>query len=205
MSLRSSWWSITINNPTDDDRLRLKDFPSFVKMVKCQDEVGESGTLHIQGAVNTAQTRLSALKEWLPRAHIEVARDKQALLKYVEKTETAVPNTQVVVQADYLSMDSALLAIASHHSELREHPDAGHLKPGEFQKWEFWRAVRIILRDKPKLVGLLTNPQLERAWVNTRDVWIELLDRQTDRQDEIIIPTQGIEDGESASGGSSSS
>lgn len=188
---RASWWSITINNPTEEDRsLLAKDnLPTWVKGVHYQDEVGHEGTLHIQGAVNTAQVRFSALKQWLPRAHIEVAKNKAALLKYVQKAETAVSGTQVVLQADYLSMDSALKAIAAYEMDYTEWVEkatiAKRSKEGAFEKEEFWNAVRKILIEKPKAVGLFTNPQLERAWVNTRSVWIALYkkDRQTDSQD----------------------
>lgn len=188
---RASWWSITINNPTEEDRNRLakQNLPSFVKSIRCQDEVGDEGTLHIQGAVNTTQTRFSAMKLWLPRAHIEVARNREALLNYVQKQETAVAGTrQVVIQADYLTMDKALLAIASHQMDFTEWFNTESLenkrKDHAFEKQEYWRAVRLILQNQPKAVGLFTNPQLERAWVNTRGVWIDLLklDRQTDRQ-----------------------
>lgn len=198
---RASCWSVTINNPTEEDRNALQAYPTFVKMVKYQDEVGEEGTPHIQAAIQTTQVRFSAIKAWLPRAHIEVARNKQALLNYVQKEESAVPGTRVVIQADYLSMDSALKAIAAHAMEYTEwFKTAGVRKAAKehaFEKEEFWRAVKIILKDKPAAVGLFTNPQLERAWVNTREVWIELYekDRQTDRHAsenglEIISPAE---------------
>lgn len=50
-SKRASWWSITINNPTDGDREAVKseNWPTWVKRFKLQEEVGENGTLHIQG------------------------------------------------------------------------------------------------------------------------------------------------------------
>lgn len=186
-SIRSSWWSITINNPTKEDKERLEksNFPSFVKYWKAQEEVGKEGTPHIQGALHTAQTRLSAVKGWLPRAHIEVAKDKEALLKYVEKAETAVAGTQVVIKADYLAMDDALLAIAQNRpdSDIFYKSDlVKSRKEHAFEKWEFWHSVNKILKEKPKTVGLFTNPQLERAWINTRSVWIDVLYRQT-RQD----------------------
>lgn len=187
-SIRSSWWSITINNPTEEDRLRLleKNFPSFVKYWKAQEEVGKEGTPHIQGALQTTQTRLSAVKGWLPRAHIEVAKDKVALLKYVEKAETAVEGTQVVIKADYLAMEDALKAIANNRPTYDEWLTVASLKDkattNAFYKWEFWKSVNAILLEKPKTVGLFTNPQLERAWINTRLVWINIV-YQTKRQD----------------------
>lgn len=185
-SIRASWWSITINNPTEEDRARLREHPSFVKMLKYQDEQGKEGTLHVQGAVQTAQVRASAMKAWLPRAHIEVARDRQALLKYVEKAETAVAGTQVVVKADYLAMDSALVAIAINRPSSTEFRYSHRPKEHEFEIWEYWEAVKRILEEKPKMVGLFTNPQLLRAWIHTRSVWIRqvYLDRQTDKENE---------------------
>lgn len=181
--------------------MALKEHPTFVKMVKYQDEIGDEGTLHIQGAVQTTQVRFSAIKKWLPRAHIEVARNKKALLNYVEKEDTAVPNTQVVIQADYLSMDVALKEIAKYQMDYMEWVKRSQVskraKDGAFEKDEFWNAVRKILVEKPKAVGLFTNPQLERAWIHTRSVWIDLLekDRQTDRQ-------RAIEDQKQTSGNS---
>lgn len=188
--VRATWWSITINNPTEADRQALEkgNLPTYVKSVRLQDEVGEQGTLHIQAAVNTLQVRLSAIKQWLPRAHIEVARNRDALLNYVQKEETAVAGTQKVVQADYMRMDQALKAIAEYEMDYTEWtkrvPLQKQIKDGAFEKEEYWAAVKEILRKFPTSVGLFTNPQMERAWVKTRTVWIELLkkDRQTDSQ-----------------------
>lgn len=95
MSAKSTWWSITINNPVDADRELLKTPPDFVKHVVGQDEIGEEGTLHLQYAVQCkSQQRFSAIKAWLPRAHIEPARNVKALQNYVTKTESAVEGTQ---------------------------------------------------------------------------------------------------------------
>lgn len=96
MSESGTVWSITINNPTEEDRAVLKAWPAFVKELLGQDEVGENGTLHFQGMVKTKYTvKFPALKKWLPRAHIEKSRNSKALEQYVQKKETAVENTQV--------------------------------------------------------------------------------------------------------------
>ena len=49
---------------------------------------------------------------------------------------------------------------------------------------EYWDSVNKILVDQPDLIGLLSQPQYQRAWENTRAVWILERDRQTDRQTE---------------------
>nr|WAE42130.1 MAG: replication associated protein [Cressdnaviricota sp.] len=46
--------------------------------------------LHFQGCLKTPQVRFSAIKKLFPKAHIEVARDRVALAKYVQKEETCV-------------------------------------------------------------------------------------------------------------------
>lgn len=96
MSESGTVWSITINNPSEEDRATLKAWPAYVKELVGQDEVGENGTLHFQGLVKCKYTtKFSAIKKWLTRAHIEKARNVKALMNYVQKTETAVEGTQM--------------------------------------------------------------------------------------------------------------
>lgn len=96
---KSTWWSITINNPSDADRALLDSPPDFVRNVMGQDERGEEGTLHIQAAVQCkTQVRFSAIKSWLPRAHIEPARNVKALQNYVAKDDTAIDGTRFATE-----------------------------------------------------------------------------------------------------------
>lgn len=85
MSQRATVWSITINNPTEQDMSPT--LPAGWAM-SGQIEQGEEGTTHYQGMVTTPQVRFSAVKKIFPRAHIEVARNKQALANYVHKDDT---------------------------------------------------------------------------------------------------------------------
>lgn len=85
MTERAGCWSITINNPTDLD---LKpDLPAGWKLTG-QMEKGAEGTEHYQGMLTTPQVRFSAVKKVLPRAHIEAARNRAALAKYVHKEDS---------------------------------------------------------------------------------------------------------------------
>lgn len=102
---RSCYWSITINNPTEDDFIRWEGLKAekWVKKVLGQLEQGENETPHIQGMLNTDSVRFSQIKKALPRAHIEVASKPAALAKYVQKAETRLaplPTTKVATQAD---------------------------------------------------------------------------------------------------------
>lgn len=86
---RATCWSVTINNPTrsDDDNIALAKQKSGWA-VYGQKEVGENGTEHYQLMITTPQVRFSAIKKAFPRAHIEIARDRKALTKYVNKEDT---------------------------------------------------------------------------------------------------------------------
>ena len=85
---RATCWSITINNPEEEDyKLALP--PGW--RLEGQLEKGENTeTIHFQGMLKTPQVRFSAVKRHFPRAHIEIARDKQALEAYVHKDDTRV-------------------------------------------------------------------------------------------------------------------
>lgn len=84
---RATCWSITINNPTEKDY--TPELPGGWKMTG-QVEVGDQGTRHYQGMLTTNQQRFSAIQKVFPRAHIEVAKNRKALEKYVHKTDTRV-------------------------------------------------------------------------------------------------------------------
>lgn len=87
---RSNNWSVTINNPVDSDYEEMERARQKGWKVMGQLEKGKEGTPHLQLHVQTPQIRFSAVKKAFPRAHIEVARNVQALANYVEKEETRV-------------------------------------------------------------------------------------------------------------------
>lgn len=91
MSERATCWSITINNPTEEDE--KPQLPSGWRFAG-QLERGEEGTLHIQGILHTPQVRFSAVKRVFPRAHIEKAYNEGGLAKYVHKEDTRVREIQ---------------------------------------------------------------------------------------------------------------
>jgi len=87
---RSNHWSLTINNPTASDYEEMDRARQKGWKVTGQIEKGEEGTPHLQLHLQTPQVRFSAVKKAFTRAHIEVARNAQALENYVTKDETRV-------------------------------------------------------------------------------------------------------------------
>jgi len=91
---RATCWSITINNPTESD---LKpSFPNNKWVMNGQMEKGKDGTEHYQGMLTTPQVRFAQVKKAMPRAHIEVAKNRQALAKYVGKEDTRLSAVETI-------------------------------------------------------------------------------------------------------------
>lgn len=132
---KSCYWSITINNPTDDDFIRWEGLKGekWVKKVMGQLEKGENGTPHIQGMLNTDSVRFSQIKRALPRAHIEVAKKPAALANYVQKEDTRLaplPTTRVATQSD-VQRECLTLALDSYKQHNLKEPET----QADFYNW----------------------------------------------------------------------
>lgn len=198
-TVRASWWSLTLNNPTDDDRTKVHNNPPrWLRSIKGQDEIGkETGTVHLQMVINTDQVRFSSIKEWLSKAHIKPAltKDHKAnLMNYVHKQDTSVPGTQFEhkwkEESKSLTMAQALMKIAELAwtneqcgEKLQKYflDNGKHMTKLQLFEEEFWECVNLLLGQDENLVALYTQPQYIRAWIRTRTVWIKkALDSQTD-------------------------
>ncbi len=86
MTSRYRKWCFTINKPIMDDYPKILE---FCKKYIYQLELGESGTLHLQGCLELTNNKtMSALSALLPKAHLEVCKNWQAAIKYCQKLET---------------------------------------------------------------------------------------------------------------------
>lgn len=69
-------FTFTLNNYTPAEEAAIRKFAdSKATFAVCGKEVGENGTPHLQGYMNLrAQTRFTAIKKLMPRAHVEIAK-----------------------------------------------------------------------------------------------------------------------------------
>lgn len=161
-TVRASYWLVTMNNPTDSDRALLKSPEDYVKQMWYQDEIGEEGTLHIQLCINTTQVRFSQIKDWLPRAHIEAARNSQACKNYCKKSATSVPGTFIyykagtsnaITEPELESMTGDLLYLFNN-------------LPFNWQEMDpdiiYSRTLHYILEERPALVNRLTTQRIQQ-------------------------------------------
>ena len=112
---RATCWSVTINNPTasDDENLALAKQKGW--KVEGQLEKGAlTGTPHYQLIVSTPQVRCSQIKKAFPRAHIEICRNKEALLNYVKKEDTRAG--ELPLNDTYPSMSKVMDWYGEFHS-----------------------------------------------------------------------------------------
>lgn len=159
----STWWSVTAFND-EIEIMEKPPYPAFVRKVfGGRETCPETGKLHFQGAVQCWNAvRLTQFKSWLPTAHLEPAKHKDALQKYAMKQETAVgekkvqENTLPHFSADKICEQIALACVSKGQTD---------------RQTDFWVGVRILLKDSPGLAGQLMNPSLKRFYENTEGVW----------------------------------
>jgi len=201
---RFYWWSVTINNPTDESRLALSSPPEWVKEMWYQDEVGEQGTLHIQAAIYTNQIRFSSMKQWLPMAHIEAAKNKDALVRYCQKSETAVQGTythflaqnarpanviynndeEELVENFNFSLSEILMMIASH-----VHEDEWHECDAREQ---YEAAVNRLTVLCPHLVDKFTRQNVLASWRIVNFTYLRLLQQIQNESEEVEEVSQSV-------------
>lgn len=166
--------------------------PEVVASIGWQTETApETGRKHYQGYIQTKrQVRFAQLKKEYPGVHLEVARNWAALQAYCKKTESAVAGTQIqLTGTPTLTMKDALLKLASYYTrDIRlQYIDDG-LKGKDVNKEEYWHLVRLCVSDFPNSIGLFANPIYLTSWVNTRQVWIDLIAQQNPNSVEETTP-----------------
>lgn len=216
MSKRATCWSITINNPVASDDENVAAARQRGWKVVGQKELGKEGTPHYQLMINTPQVRFSAMKTAFPRGHIEIARNKTLLTNYVNKEETRtgdLPETEskfptlagfykllvpklfnlnktlrVSTQGGWYDTANGL----DHEQRLLDALDAGTSE---------------LIREGYHVETLVVNPQTRSAWKRFGMDIVERtiqelskmsVDRQTDRQTELISRPDDITNADSS-------
>lgn len=98
---RGRCWALTINNYDDGTVERLNLEKRLLKKYAWQSEVGDSGTEHLQVALNyTNACTFESLKKKFPTAHIEKCRNWAASFNYCKKSNTADGKVEAVSEGD---------------------------------------------------------------------------------------------------------
>lgn len=83
---KSRNWQFTLNNYTPEE---IKEICDSKYQYIFQEETGSEGTPHLQGMISSANAvSFNSIKQLIPRAHIEAAKNKNALINYCQKGAT---------------------------------------------------------------------------------------------------------------------
>lgn len=157
---RSTCWSLTINNPTADDEEAISIARQRGWKVEGQLEKGENGTPHYQLCLNTPQVRFSAVKNIFKRAHIEIARNKQALQQYVVKEDTR--EGQLLQQNElFPSQQKVWDLFATYVADRYENRDYSVVHEWNGEQWLkiFDECVCDLIKQGYVVEGIAVNPQ----------------------------------------------
>lgn len=174
---KGTWWSITAFSQTEIDELQSDKYPEWVRKVYGGlESCPETGRIHFQGAIQGRRmVRFSQVKHWLGTAHIELARQRDALKKYVMKEETAVGDKKEVENTTpYFRAHELLRKIAIKRRQTDRQTEESFLIINAKcpAKAAYWWCVKEVLKDDPTLISAYMNPALEKAWVGTSEFWI---------------------------------
>lgn len=196
-------WAVTAFN---GDILSLEDrsrFPPYVKEVYGGREIcKETGREHFQGHISLRNgQRMSALKKWLPTAHLGVARNFNASITYAMKSDTASGEKKRVENPNPPAPNNQEALMMLARVDL-----SGQITNVETMDNDFWPRVIVILRQEPQLCGLFGKPDIFRLWKHTWSVWIEKAAEETIvLQSPTIISDNSTDASPSQSSSSSSS
>lgn len=165
MTDRGTCWSLTINNPTEEDRHDIAMLP-MGWTIRGQEEKGEQGTLHLQLMLKTPQVRFSAVKKQFPRAHIEKARNEQALSQYVVKSDTRV--SALTVDKKFLSVPQLWVKFAEYIHDICDDAKRPLWLEWDSDDWlaVFDKAGKKLIHAGYHIELQLVNPQIRSAVKN---------------------------------------
>lgn len=201
-TVRGVYWSVVINNPTEEDldKVYKGPYPPWMKHIKGQQEAAPTtGTRHVNMYLHTEQMRRSAISKWLIRANIEplmgIEHRDNWIDKYSQKDDTAIANTQFEVdrrsqegERKQRTMAGILTQMADFRwsneiidDKVKGTEDMKGKPRKQVYEDEYWNIVTIMCGQDENLIQLFTMPAYKTAWVNTRAAWVQksIVDRQT--------------------------
>lgn len=170
---KSTWFIITAY---DNDILLCEGkLPEFVKAIHGGRETcPTTGKIHFQGAIQChQQQRFSAIKNWLPKSHIENAKNADAVKQYCMKNETAAgPKTSRTNELKHYRANEMCMLLARvklDDNEIR------YVSSSAKPHASFNARIRKILLTQPELAGQLMNPSLRGFYTETESTWAQLV------------------------------
>lgn len=176
---KSACWSVTAFGDEINIIEDATTYPDYVKEILGGREMCPStNKLHFQGAIILhSQQRLSALKKWLPTAHFEPARSREALKRYAMKDDTAVGEKTIRENAiPYLDIEAKMNIIAEAYLSFNASDVDKEMeyKQRDEKDGEFWFLLthKVLPKYGGKIINSFAYPEVRTLWRNTKEFWI---------------------------------
>lgn len=129
--VRARTYLFTLNNYTEEDIKHLvKEANQQEYEYIFQEEIGENGTPHLQGYIRWKNPKdFDTMKKLIPKAHLEVAINANAVKAYVTKTETRNGDIYTNIEKYSIAKDGTVAQVAQQISRRQ-------LLDQEIEKWE---------------------------------------------------------------------
>lgn len=152
--------------------------PTWLKEVRAQrEECPTTGQLHLQTYLHTVQVRFGAIKAVLGKSRIATAKKPIALKQYVHKERTSVGPKLSMKVDDFVSVPDVLDMLGDIlFAKKEEWLAQGLLSANEW----FELAGSYLLEERYDLIGLLSQPQVQRAFTKW---WLVLYKRAEARSE----------------------
>jgi len=209
----ATYWSVTINNPTENDYVIVRQpHTNHIREIVWTPEVGEDGTPHIQAFVRLQRNAtMGMMKKLYPRAHLKPAVKDDYILnaeRYAQKNDATTVGAHTITLVDPIpAVDTLLYRVLS----LTLDADGC----GEDGRWSktpsamnFNRMLRETKRIEDDLVT--TEARLEKLFLSPsydrmkRRFWEQIMTRMINKRQiestEIVLPVN-TKDGEASSCG----
>jgi len=160
---------------------------------------------------------MSAVMKWIPGAHLEATKDKDAAESYAMKPETAIGEKKSVESLGYMQPQEQLAMIASvvvdmlelqkivPDLDMEKHvPDFSfgfnHMEKKSLEWW-YIQATRRILELNPQYQAMFMNTRLKPAWVDYAGVYIRAEEAKRAQAAEEALPEVYLVDDDEAVAG----
>lgn len=180
MTTLATYWSMTINNPDDNDELIVRNpCDRYVRQVVHTMEVGENGTRHIQAWVRLQRNQSMAfMKKIYPRGHFcPITRDmyNENTHNYAQKNDETTAGQHIITLNDPLPNVDTLLYRVVEQSASRIECIHEWVKTGNWvgrHKVAFQRVMRAVEHEMvqsraglEKLLVSATYEKMERNYL----------------------------------------
>jgi len=206
-----TYWSITINNPDDNDKLIIQNpNEKYIRSLVWTPEVGEEGTDHIQGWVRLQRNQsLAFMKKLYPRAHVKPC-DKDVYNEnchqYAQKNDDTTAGNHHITLHDPLPANDTLLykvleksfeSMLENEDRLRDHYEHDGIDNVitriTLKKLDTDFVEREMIKEKAGLEKIIISPAYEKM---KSKFWKEILIRLFRHKEDVeqrSISTKGDE------------